>query len=145
MESRQEQLSEKFVPLILVGAILIVIGVFLNSPRILCIFIPIMLTAWFALGTINKQQIPSGLKYTLLMFFAIYEVALNGMLSLDNSVLQPTFLGLPIGSAIMIYLLYLTLFAVTVVPFSRFYESWIDEEKGEAIIQKYTQMDKEGI
>lgn len=145
MEFRQEQLSEKFVPLILVGAVLIVIGVFLNSPRVLCLFIPVMLTAWFALGTINKRQIPRGLKYTLLVFFAIYEVALNAMLSLDNSVLQPTFLGLPIGSAIMIYLLYLTLFAVTVIPFSRFYESWVDEEKGEAIIQKYAQMHKEEI
>lgn len=143
MESQQKQLSEKFVPLILAGAVLIVIGVFTNSPRILCLFIPVMLTAWFALGTINKQKISGGLKYTLFVFFLIYEIALNWMLSLDNSALQPSFLGLPVGSAVMIYLLYLTLFAVTVIPFSRFYDRWVDEEKGEAIIKKYTQMSKE--
>lgn len=144
MQSIEKTLSDKLIPFVLVGAVMITGGVFANSPRMLCLFIPVMLTGWFALGTINRRKVPNGLKFTLVCFFGIYEVALNWMLSFDNNVVQPTFLGLPVGSAIMVYLLYCALFAVSVIPFSHTYESWVDEEKGNAIIQKYTSTKKEG-
>lgn len=132
-----------FIIFVLIGAVLIAAGTLLSSPRILCLFIPVMITAWTALGTTNQGKISKGMIYMLSALFVIYEVSLNWMLSLDNTVAQPSFLGLPEGSAVMIYLLYVGLFLTFTLPFSKCFRSWIDIDKGEALIKKYESVAKE--
>lgn len=118
--------NDKTVLLLLVAAILLLIAQFTKNSLIFAIAFPILMFAWMWLGAIKNGEVRGVAKYSLLGVLIVWLIGFIAMERMDHSNFGRFFGGLPLGTAIMMYVTWFLPFLIGTVAYSvRFEKDYI--------------------
>lgn len=118
--------NDKTVFLLLISALLLLVSQIFNNSLLFAITFPILMFLWLWLGAKKKGEVRGMAKYSLLGVLVIWLIGFIAMERMDHSVLGKFFLGLPSGTAIMMYFAWFLPFLIGTLVYSlRFEKDYI--------------------
>ncbi len=117
--------NDKTVLLLLVSAILLLIGQLVENSLLFAIAFPILMFSWMWLGALKNGEVRGGAKYSLLGVLIVWLIGFIAMERMDHANFG-AFGGLPLGTAIMMYVTWFLPFLIGTVAYSiRFEKDYI--------------------
>lgn len=114
------------VVFLLMAAILLLIAQITVSPMLFAIVFPILMFLWMWLGALKDGKVRGGAKYSLIGVVIVWLIGFISMTAMDHSTIGSFFGGLPSGTAIMMYLVWLLPFIIGTLVYSiRFEKDYI--------------------
>ncbi|MCF6463528.1 hypothetical protein [Clostridium sp. Cult1] len=121
--------NDQTVLLLLLSAILLLIAQIFENSLLFAISFPVLMFSWMWLGALKKGKVRGLAKYSLLGVLAIWLIGFIAMERMDHSSFGKFFGGLPLGTAIMMYVAWFLPFLVGTVAYSiRFEKDYITME-----------------
>ncbi|EOD00323.1 hypothetical protein [Caldisalinibacter kiritimatiensis] len=121
--------NDKWVKILLVGAILLFIAQIAKLPVLFALAFPTLIIAWMTLGALRRNEVGKGLKISLICLYAIWIIGFLVLNLMNHSVFNGTALGFMPGTAIMIYIIWLLPFFVGTLMYGiRFDKDYLDEK-----------------
>lgn len=121
--------SDQTILLLLVTAILLLIAQLTKNSLMFAIAFPVLMFSWMWLGASKKGIVRGLAKYSLLGVLATWLIGFVAMERINHSNFGRFFGGLPIGTAIMMYIAWFLPFLIGTVAYSiRFEKDYITME-----------------
>ncbi len=117
-------MKDKVILVVLLSAIAMMAGLLLNKAMVIAIVFPIVVMSWVALGAINKGKLGKGYALLLGLTLIIFIISFVYMTMMNVKVPPTTYvLGLPLGTAIMIFVVWLLSMGTFTFLQGHFFES----------------------